>query len=201
MVAVLRGSTLIGYVRRTVCSSALRCSGKRVGNGPEFELLSAAIGRVRRGQVNPDRITGTTCQQQGKKHPVYEVFKNGVFHRSCLWRAAPSSRQGIVGAAFQPRFSRRSQGCFGEVGSSRQDAAPTKKQNCKANQLPRKPHRSFMAVRGFSGRLAPTSRKAPGPTRKETLFQKPRLPACAARKNAEIHSPSATCRRYRSGRR
>jgi hypothetical protein len=29
----------------------------------------------------------------------------------------------VVGAAFQPRFSRRSQSCFGEVGSSRLKAS------------------------------------------------------------------------------
>jgi GT2 family glycosyltransferase/Tfp pilus assembly protein PilF len=34
---------------------------------------------------------------------------------------------GPCGSGFQPRFSRSSQGCFGEVGSSRQDAAPTEK--------------------------------------------------------------------------
>jgi hypothetical protein len=58
-----------GLTRRSFGRSDFRCTGERIGNCPEFGLVSTVVGGVGRGQLNPDRITGTAYQKHIKNGP------------------------------------------------------------------------------------------------------------------------------------
>jgi hypothetical protein len=58
MAMAVCGSALIGLAPRAIGSRLFHRPGKWVGDGPEFELLGSAVGRMGWWQVNPDRFTG-----------------------------------------------------------------------------------------------------------------------------------------------
>jgi hypothetical protein len=110
---------------------------KRINSCEQFE------GREIRPEVTKGRL-----DRINRIFRIDDFVKSGLLHAAPLylvyevwplWEWLPAfvadpaiavglrwrRRQLLRRSRLQPRFSRRSQGCFGEVGSSRQDAAPT----------------------------------------------------------------------------